>query len=152
VNGSWTTIGNDSDLGQSFILKGNSGSWELRVFDTNGNQYYSRSYLFGFPDSCPGQRCGGDPAYEVSYMNGYAPAYEGKGEAYAAARQMVPTRADTTNVPHIEDEVEVKIFGKEDSQEFVKIDDSQKTDEIKYVPFPVKGFENTPPYQKTDEV
>ena len=85
-------------------------------------------------------------------MNGYAPAYEGKGEAYAAARQMVPTRADTTNVPHIEDEVEVKIFGKENSQEFEKIDDSQKTDQIKYVPFPVKGFENTPPYQKTDEV
>jgi hypothetical protein len=46
-------------------------------------------------------------------MNGYAPAYEAKGEIYAGARVIEPTRADTENVPHIEDEVEVKIYNKE---------------------------------------
>ncbi len=60
----------DSDLGQSYLLQGNSGSWEIKVYDTNGNLYHDRSYAFGFPGSCPGMRCGGDPAYEVAYQNG----------------------------------------------------------------------------------
>lgn len=67
INGQWVKVPMNSDMGQAFILKGNSGTNEIRIFDVNGAQYYNRSYKFGFPASCPGNQCGSAPAYEVAY-------------------------------------------------------------------------------------
>ena len=72
VNGNWQQAKMNSDMGQQYILGGTTGVYEIQVKDINGNVYHNRSFKFGFPDNCPNNHCGGEPAYGVKYLNGEA--------------------------------------------------------------------------------
>ena len=42
----------DSDMGQSWLLKGSTGTYTVKVFDVDGNLYKGKSFTFTFPPEC----------------------------------------------------------------------------------------------------
>jgi hypothetical protein len=66
--GTWSRIKRVSDEGQSYLLN-NGVNFEIRLLDINGKIINSRTYKFGFPSSCPNNKCGDQPAYPIAYGN-----------------------------------------------------------------------------------
>lgn len=64
--GTWTKVKMVSDEGQTYLLN-NGVSFEIRLYDINKKIIGNRTFKFSFPSSCPGNKCGDNPAYPISY-------------------------------------------------------------------------------------
>jgi hypothetical protein len=58
----------DHDMGQSWVLKGNTGTYTVRVFDVDGNVYKGKSFTFAIPPECA-NTCGGNPVYKATMIS-----------------------------------------------------------------------------------